>query len=90
MRDFWYVPVSGAERQRVQDGFNDTVARLSRERAEVQRDLDSDRRHERRVVALAAAIRMAITNNGDVFDDNDPVEEMAAAAVRVREQACGR
>lgn len=90
MRNFWSAPPLTIADLTARDAFaRDASARL-REQTQVQRDVDGDRRHERRLVALGAAIRLAITENGDVFGDGDPVAEMAEAACNVRERACSR
>jgi hypothetical protein len=43
--DFWHTPISGVERQRVQDAFDDHVGRAAREHAqeEMRRQAQSDR-----------------------------------------------
>lgn len=90
MRNLWKTPPLTVADLTARDAYARDAAERMREHAAVQRDVDSDRRHNRRVVALAAAIRLAMSENRDVFGDDDPVEAMAEAACRVREDACGR
>jgi hypothetical protein len=87
--NFWDVPISGADRQRVQDEYTDFVGGRMRELAGVSKDTDAERRHAGRLVLVQQAIRSAIAGS-DVLSDDAPVVEMAAAAVAVYERAHGR
>lgn len=71
--DFWHVPFTGAERQRVQDGFNDTTGRLTRERVACEAQAkDAGRR--RAIAAVAEkGLRDAFAAQPDVL----PVALMA-------------
>ena len=74
----------------VAEAFSALAANRSLEWVAHQREVDADRRHERRLRAVAEAMRTAVVGNGEVFSADANVEAMALAAVREYERRFGR
>jgi hypothetical protein len=77
-------------RQRTQDAWDGLQRQLMRERTQRERQVDEQRRHERRVVAVAQAIRTAVAENDGLFSGDADVPAMAEAAVGAYEKIHGR
>jgi hypothetical protein len=71
---------------RNQDEYRFDAQRRMSENAIAQRDADTDRRHEARLIVIAQGLQSAISTNPELFGDGGDVALAAEAAVAVLER----